>query len=189
MSYQCFVPGCPANHASKYQVCEAKSSNQQLREALTDISLWLRSALNCKQWVWDSDQRLAAMGCLATADELLKSPVETPIALGPREPNNDMVICPNCTSQFVAIPVNVQSRLQPFIGDVRRALFNGEPIHDMWVRDITAAMELKGFIESTSQQAERERRGQKTSPRRSEHSDSCASVRTDGTRACDCEGP
>lgn len=32
--------------------------------------------------------------------------------LGPREPNNDMVICPNCTCQFVAIPVNVQKRLR-----------------------------------------------------------------------------
>lgn len=31
--------------------------------------------------------------------------------LGPREPDNDMVICPNCTCQFVAIPVNVQARL------------------------------------------------------------------------------
>lgn len=37
--------------------------------------------------------------------------VETPANLGPREPNNDMVICPNCTCQFVAIPVNVQKRL------------------------------------------------------------------------------
>ena len=31
--------------------------------------------------------------------------------LGPREPNNDMVICPTCTSQFAAIPVNIQGRL------------------------------------------------------------------------------
>lgn len=29
--------------------------------------------------------------------------------LGPREPNDDMVICPNCTCQFVAVPVNRQS--------------------------------------------------------------------------------
>lgn len=28
--------------------------------------------------------------------------------LGPRQPDNDMVICPNCTCQFRAIPVNVQ---------------------------------------------------------------------------------
>jgi hypothetical protein len=31
--------------------------------------------------------------------------------MGPRTPDNDMVICPNCTCQFVAIPVNVQARL------------------------------------------------------------------------------
>lgn len=31
--------------------------------------------------------------------------------IGPTEPDNDMVICPQCTSQFVAIPVNVQRRL------------------------------------------------------------------------------
>ena len=30
---------------------------------------------------------------------------------GPTTPDNDMVICPCCTSQFVAIPVNVQARL------------------------------------------------------------------------------
>lgn len=31
--------------------------------------------------------------------------------VGPSTPNNDMVICPCCTSQFAAIPVNIQSRL------------------------------------------------------------------------------
>jgi hypothetical protein len=31
--------------------------------------------------------------------------------VGPREPDNDMVICPHCTSQFVATPVNVQKRI------------------------------------------------------------------------------
>lgn len=31
--------------------------------------------------------------------------------VGPSTPNNDMVICPCCTSQFTAIPVNIQSRL------------------------------------------------------------------------------
>lgn len=53
------------------------TSNEQLREALVDVSLWLRAALNCKQWVWDSDQRLAAMGCLVEADQALCLPVET----------------------------------------------------------------------------------------------------------------
>jgi hypothetical protein len=36
----------------------------------------------------------------------------TACRVGPDEPNNDMVICPQCTSQFTAIPVNVQSRLR-----------------------------------------------------------------------------
>ena len=31
--------------------------------------------------------------------------------LGPREPNDDLVICPNCTCQFRAVPVNVQKVL------------------------------------------------------------------------------
>lgn len=31
-----------------------------------------------------------------------------PRRVGPIEPDNDMVICPNCTSQFGAIPVNDQ---------------------------------------------------------------------------------
>lgn len=57
-------------------------SPRELREALSDVSLWLRSALDCKQWVWDTDQRLAAMGCLAVADELLKSPNEAPSPSG-----------------------------------------------------------------------------------------------------------
>lgn len=39
-------------------------------------------------------------------------PVETSGRVGPNTPNNDMVICPHCTSQFTAIPVNVQKRLQ-----------------------------------------------------------------------------
>lgn len=32
--------------------------------------------------------------------------------VGPTQPDNDMVICPACTSQFKAVPVNIQSRLQ-----------------------------------------------------------------------------
>jgi len=34
-----------------------------------------------------------------------------PVAVGNIEPNNDEVICPNCTTQFRAIPVNVQAML------------------------------------------------------------------------------
>lgn len=43
--------------------------------------------------------------------------------IGPTDPNNDMVICPTCTSQFVAIPVNVQERLQ------RLNALNDNPAH------------------------------------------------------------
>ena len=35
-----------------------------------------------------------------------------PKRVGPTQPDNNMVICPTCTSQFPAIPVNVQKRLQ-----------------------------------------------------------------------------
>ena len=53
------------------------TSTQQLREALRDVCLWLKSALECKQWVWDLDQRLAAMGCLeAAAEVLLTAPAD-----------------------------------------------------------------------------------------------------------------
>lgn len=34
--------------------------------------------------------------------------------MGPREPDNSMVICPNCTCQFVAIPVDVQTELAQY---------------------------------------------------------------------------
>jgi hypothetical protein len=33
-------------------------------------------------------------------------------SMDPRIPNNDMVICPHCACQFVAIPVNIQERLK-----------------------------------------------------------------------------
>jgi hypothetical protein len=52
-------------------------STQHLRETLGDVSLWLKSALECKQWDWEPDQRLAAMACLKEADVLLRSPAET----------------------------------------------------------------------------------------------------------------
>lgn len=35
-----------------------------------------------------------------------------PPRVGPDTPDNDMVICPTCTSQFVAIPVNAQEKLR-----------------------------------------------------------------------------
>lgn len=40
------------------------------------------------------------------------APPAPPTRLGPTEPHPDMVICPNCTSQFKAVPVNIQARLR-----------------------------------------------------------------------------
>ncbi|MDB6014962.1 MAG: hypothetical protein JWL65_7212, partial [Gammaproteobacteria bacterium] len=59
---------------------------QDLRETLRDVCLWLKSALGCKEWVWELDQRLAAMRCLEEAEVLLSSPAETPAAQMQRQP-------------------------------------------------------------------------------------------------------
>jgi hypothetical protein len=56
--------------------------------------------------------------------------------LGPRTPNNDMVICPACTCQFVAIPVNVQARLAEAVQLLVDALIRGrrkELLSGYWV--------------------------------------------------------
>jgi hypothetical protein len=53
--------------------------------------------------------------------------------LGPREPNNDMVICPNCTCQFRAIPVNVQKEL----AEARVAL---REIEHEWLNEADSAL-------------------------------------------------
>lgn len=137
------------------------TSNEQMRLALLKLQGDAETCQRTGQFFGDLADSVSLVTKLV--HELMqRGTSETKANLGPREPDNDMVICPNCTCQFVAIPVNVQARLQPFIGDVRRALFNGEPVHDGWVREITAAMELKGFIESTSQHNERQRSALKT---------------------------
>lgn len=41
------------------------------RELLQVLTIWLRSALDCKEWVWDADQREAALGCVAQAEARL----------------------------------------------------------------------------------------------------------------------
>ena len=46
-----------------------------LRNSLRIMTTWVQSALDCTVWVWDSDQRLAAMGCVIEANELL-TPVD-----------------------------------------------------------------------------------------------------------------
>lgn len=40
--------------------------------------------------------------------------------IGPDVPNNGMVICPQCTSQFVAIPVDVQEEIRGLKHDLEK---------------------------------------------------------------------
>jgi hypothetical protein len=58
----------------KAEHCSAPEPSA-MHEALADVTTWLESALNCKAWVWDSDQRLAAMGCVDTARRILGQPL------------------------------------------------------------------------------------------------------------------
>lgn len=41
---------------------------------IASLRQWVQAALDCKTWVWDSDQRLAAMGCVIEADQVIGSP-------------------------------------------------------------------------------------------------------------------
>lgn len=38
---------------------------------IASLRQWVQAALDCKTWVWDSDQRLAAMGCVIEADQVI----------------------------------------------------------------------------------------------------------------------
>lgn len=63
------------------QDCDALSKDnntltarvETLEAALRVQTKWVQAALDCKTWVWDSDQRLAAMGCIIEANELIGS--------------------------------------------------------------------------------------------------------------------
>jgi hypothetical protein len=46
---------------------DAKARILALESAIVPVGLWLRSALKCKAFVWDSDQREAALECLFAA--------------------------------------------------------------------------------------------------------------------------
>lgn len=74
----------------------------------------------------------AARALLGTADQPAAA------RIGPDTPNDDMVICPHCTSQFRAIPVNVQRALfravarpapedQPTAADTNESHSGGNP--------------------------------------------------------------
>ena len=58
--------------------------------------------------------------------------------MGPRTPDNDMVICPNCTCQFVAIPVNVQAHL----GETNEALAACQSQAGGEIAHLTALLDL-----------------------------------------------
>ena len=47
------------------------SEARQFREALDLMNTWVESALNCKEWRWDGDQREAAEQSLAESQSLL----------------------------------------------------------------------------------------------------------------------
>lgn len=64
-----------------------------------------------------------------------RSPVETsPPRIGPIEPDNASVICPHCTSQFRAIPVNVQNQLREMgkAGDDLAHQYVYTSFHERW---------------------------------------------------------
>lgn len=75
---------------------------------------------------WLDNASLAEIPPEELPEELRRvEPRETTARIGPADPDNDMVICPTCTSQFRAIPVNVQTKLtdaETFKRSIRIAL-------------------------------------------------------------------
>lgn len=51
---------------------------------------------------------------IATGEEELRSVATIASRVGPTTPHDDMVICPACTSQFIAVPVSVQRALHAY---------------------------------------------------------------------------
>ena len=47
-----------------------------MREALKETVIWVEAALNCKDWEWDWDQRVAANEALARARAALHTDEE-----------------------------------------------------------------------------------------------------------------
>lgn len=65
-------------HDAWHKLCvEMNQRVEALESALVPVGLWLRSALKCKTFVWDSDQRLAAEGCLFQAQMAMESVSES----------------------------------------------------------------------------------------------------------------
>lgn len=58
------------------QAVASQAREKQMREALKENKLWLRSTLACKDWVWDWDQRECAEGSVAWAERLLALPAD-----------------------------------------------------------------------------------------------------------------
>jgi hypothetical protein len=40
---------------------DLEEENARLREALSECNVWLTAAIECKDWVWDGDQKEAAI--------------------------------------------------------------------------------------------------------------------------------
>lgn len=51
---------------------------------------------------------------VATGEDEVRSVATLASRVGPTTPNDDMVICPACTSQFIAVPVSVQRALHAY---------------------------------------------------------------------------
>ena len=69
------------------------------------------------------------------------------------EPNNDEVICPNCTHQFRAIPVNVQKLLaalesQESLSDALYRIANDPPINGNHLAQARVLLAAAGAKES-----------------------------------------
>lgn len=80
---------------------------------------------------YESSDKPAAAAPGPTTDPaalaILEAAAKTaPLRTGPLEPDPDMVICPTCTSQFRAIPTNVQAQLQALASKPRKG--SGGPV-------------------------------------------------------------
>lgn len=97
--------------------------SEQLAEALRKIA-----AIENEQYGGDWDEieaaRLIAITALAAHEAQKAEPAVE--RFGPTEPDNSMVICPACTSQFRAIPVDVQAELNRRAEPAQGALSDAE---------------------------------------------------------------
>lgn len=77
-------------------------------------------------------------------DAALAGAEQKPQRIGPDVPDNDMVICPACTSQFVAIPVNVQKQLAECSALPAEAAHRISEAHDRAVELLRELVDIEG---------------------------------------------